>query len=224
MSKELKEFLAEEQMVIGVLGAIGSGKSTLSSQLSEILGVTRVEENFPENPFLKKFYENPAEYSFRSQVWFLKSTIDQMISVESEHPGKSLIFDPANEMNLVYAKTHLDLGWMKEDEYGLYLQLYEILTEKSGVKKPDFFLCIDSKEEVLVERIKKRARPYELHNLEKFPEYLVQLNKNVLEFVNRSGNNIIEINSETDFSSEKNMSRLLGAINRGITQIENFSL
>ena len=224
MSKELKEVLANEQMVIGVIGAIGSGKSTLSSRLSENLGVTRIEENFPLNPFLNKFYENPQEYSFRSQVWFLKSTIDQMISVKSEHPSKSLIFDPANEMNLIYAKTHLDLGWMKEDEYNLYRQLYEILTEKSGVKKPDFFLCITSKTDVLVDRINKRARPYEVNNLAKFPKYLDQLNRNVFEFVNTSCNNIIQVNSETDFTQEKNLLRLTQAINKGIYEMQNFSL
>lgn len=224
MSKELKEFLAEEEISIGVLGAIGSGKSTLSSQLSEQLGITKIEENFPQNPFLDKFYESPAEYSFRSQVWFLKSTIDQMIDVNKEHSGKSLIYDPANEMNLIYAKTHLDLGWMKEDEYNLYLELYEILTQKSGIKKPDFFLCIESSESVLINRIISRGRPYEVANLEKFPKYLGQLNNNVLEFVKTSHNNIIQINSETDFSQLKHMSRLIGAINTGISQIENFSL
>lgn len=201
--------------MIGFVGAIGSGKSTLSGILSNELGVNRIQENFPDNPFLENFYTDPQEYSFRSQVWFLRSTIDQMLSEKSD---KSRVLDPANEMNLLFAKTHLDLGWMNVHEFGLYTELYEILNAKAGIKKPDLFIWTDAPEDTLAKRIIERGRPYELKILSDYPHYLTAL-KDSIKWAARTGTlgNVIYVNTATsNFRDPVQVQGLLNSIGRRI--------
>ncbi|KKU10136.1 MAG: Deoxynucleoside kinase [Candidatus Woesebacteria bacterium GW2011_GWB1_45_5] len=207
----VKERLAKEPITIGVLGPIGSGKSTLCRILSERLNVERIEENFSENPFLKDFYKNPQQFSFRSQLWFLKSTVDQLMEIRE---NRTRILDPANEMNFLYAETHRRLGWMSKHEFEIYNKLYVVLTEKSGIKTPDLYLCINAKLSVLQERIIKRGRPFELTMLKNHPHYLSNLSAEVDAF--RAGN-FLQIDTTHDNSiDETHIDGLMERIKRNI--------
>lgn len=197
MTAELKERLNREPATIGILGPIGSGKTTLSKILSEKLGVQRVEENFPQNPFLENFYAAPAEYSFRSQLWFLKSTIDQLTELPT---NTSRILDPTNEMNYLFAKTHVDMGWMSQHEFNLYSEIYLIFKEKGHIKKPDLYICLNARPYALEDRIKKRGRPYELLMLKNYPEYLIKLGNNVNAFMNGT---VLHVDTSSDNFKDK---------------------
>ncbi|MEM6527219.1 MAG: deoxynucleoside kinase, partial [Chloroflexota bacterium] len=52
---------------IGVEGPIGVGKTTLSTYLKDTLKAELMLEVFEENPFLKKFYEEPECYALQTQ-------------------------------------------------------------------------------------------------------------------------------------------------------------
>lgn len=211
MTTELKERLVNEPKTIGILGAIGSGKSTLSRILSEKLGIERIEEKFPLNPYLNDFYEDPKRSSFDYQFWFLMNTVDQVASVGQ---GKSVILDPANEMNYLYAKTHLDMGWMTQKEFNIYFDAYSLMQEKNRKWKPDLFLRLNPDIEVLKKRIKNRARPYELLMLNKYPEYLVKLSRNVKSYI---GGNVLPVNTSKDnYIDEDHINGLIQIIKRNI--------
>ncbi len=49
---------------ITIEGNIGSGKTTLAHQLAEQYRARLVLEEFADNPFLPKFYADPAQYAF----------------------------------------------------------------------------------------------------------------------------------------------------------------
>lgn len=216
IAKDLKERLAAESLTIGFVGAIASGKSTLSKILSSELNIKRIEENFPENPFLSKFYENHAEYSFRSQTWFLRSTVDQLIVAKRDTLIKSTCLDPANEMNHLFAKTHYNLGWMSLAEFNLYEDLYQTLNEKSGIKKPDLFIWTDAPFEILKKRIIERSRTYELRTLREDHEYLPALRETIKGAV-ISGYlpNVLYVNTaQSNFSDEVCINGLMEAIKR----------
>lgn len=198
MLPEFRERLIKEPVTIGILGPIGSGKTTLSGILAEKLNVYCVEENFPQNPFLENFYGAPAEYSFRSQLWFLKSTIDQLSMLPAD---TSLILDPTNEMNYLFAKTHLDMGWMSQHEFNLYTEVYSIFEEKGHIKKPDLYVILHTDMDVLVPRIRARARPSEMLMLNNYPIYLLKLSRNVNAFM--AGNTI-----SIDTSSPKSLDNI----------------
>ena len=195
MTTEFRERLVNEPKTIGILGPIGSGKTTLSKILSERLDVQSVEENFLQNPFLENFYDAPAEYRFRSQLWFLKSTIDQLSALTT---NTSRVLDPTNEMNYLFAKTHLDMGWMSQHEFNLYTEIYSIFEEKGHIKKPDLYIILHTDMDVLVPRIRARARPSEMLMLDNYPIYLLKLSRNINAFM--AGNTI-----SIDTSSPKSL-------------------
>ncbi len=212
MSKEFKERLNSEPVTIGILGAIGSGKSTLSSILAQELGVERVEENFGQNPFLEKFYGNKKRYSFDSQFWFLTSTVAQLSQVDN---NKSRVLDPSNSMNYIYARTHMDMGWMSEQELDLYRNAYLLFEEVGTVKKPDLQICLDTDVKTLTDRIKKRGRTYETSLLNgEGLQYLSKLNYNVSIF---GGENVLHINASNDnFTDQVNIKNLVSKIKNNL--------
>ncbi len=215
MSKELKEFLANESFVIGTLGAIGSGKSTFSKALADNLEVARIEENFPLNPFLADFYKDQVDYSFKSQLWFLKSTVDQMMNTPEFHTGSAVILDPANEMNFIFAQTHKDMGWMDEREFEVYSELYKILSEKSGVKKPDLYIAMSAGADLLMSRIVTRGRGFEVGMLRNNPKYLVKLNENIARFA-AGKKNVLFIDSEHNYQNPDSLQRVMFTIGEKI--------
>ncbi len=56
---------------VAMSGNIGSGKSTLTTLLSQRLGWQPYYEVVDENPFLPDFYADMARWSFHLQVFFL---------------------------------------------------------------------------------------------------------------------------------------------------------
>jgi deoxyadenosine/deoxycytidine kinase len=49
---------------ITIEGNIGAGKTTLANLLSKHFNARLILEEFAENPFLPKFYENQEQYAF----------------------------------------------------------------------------------------------------------------------------------------------------------------
>ena len=62
---------------IAIEGNIGAGKTTLSQLLSQHYNAKLVLEEFAENPFLTKFYENPKQYAFPLELFFLAERFKQ---------------------------------------------------------------------------------------------------------------------------------------------------
>ena len=62
---------------IAVEGNIGAGKTTLSQLLSQHYNSKLMLEEFAENPFLTKFYENPKQYAFPLELFFLAERFKQ---------------------------------------------------------------------------------------------------------------------------------------------------
>ena len=62
---------------IAIEGVIGAGKTTLANMLAERNGGKLVLEQFEENPFLPKFYEERERYAFQTQLAFLASRFKQ---------------------------------------------------------------------------------------------------------------------------------------------------
>ena len=63
---------------ISIEGNIGSGKTTLAHILSKHYNARLVLEAFAENPFLPKFYENPAQFAFPLELFFMAERYKQL--------------------------------------------------------------------------------------------------------------------------------------------------
>jgi deoxyadenosine/deoxycytidine kinase len=154
-------------------GPLGVGKTTLAKMLVEKLNAQAVLEEVEENPFLLRFYENPHKYAFQTQIFFLLRRYNQASEISQLDLFNSLtISDFLLDKDRIFAKVNLN-----ENEYWLYDQLFQML--KKRITPPDLVIFLQSKTEVLVERIRRRNRKYERSVSAK---YLERINQAFNEF------------------------------------------
>lgn len=140
---------------IVVEGPIGVGKTTLARLLAEEFNARALFEHVEENPFLKKFYDEPGAYGFQAQLFFLLSRYRQQRQLAQQDLfNQSTIADYLFAKDQIFAQTNLD-----GDELALYRQLFNLLN--SRLPKPDLVVYLQARSDVLMERLRKRDRDYE---------------------------------------------------------------
>lgn len=156
-------------MYIAIEGVIGVGKTTLARLLQEAFDADLLLEEFDENPFLAKFYEDRARYAFQTQIFFLLSRYDQQRrAVPSRlRSGRNLVADYTFEKDALFARINL-----RGDELDTYDRLHEALAEK--IPLPDLVVYLRATTDVLMQRITSRDRAYE-RNMEW--DYIADLNE-----------------------------------------------
>jgi len=158
---------------IAIEGVIGAGKTTLAHLLAERNKARLVLEQFEENPFLPKFYEDKKRYAFQTQLAFLASRFKQQQNMTNRDLFDDFIIsDYIFEKDRIFARLNLD-----EDEMGLYDNIYSIMTGISA--KPDLVIYLQSSVERLMDNIGKRGRAYEKHIT---PDYLQELSDSYNQF------------------------------------------
>ena len=136
-------------------GPIGVGKTSLVERLSLHFGAETLLEGAEENPFLKRFYDNPREAAFPAQLYFLFQRSRQMSDLrQGDMFRQRLIADFMLEKDRLFAEINLDA-----DEFKLYDQVYEKMALEAP--PPDLVVYLQAPVDVLMSRIRKRARPQE---------------------------------------------------------------
>jgi deoxyguanosine kinase len=141
---------------ITIEGNIGSGKTTLSTILAKHFNARLILEQFADNPFLPKFYENQAQYAFPLELFFMAERYKQLKElVHTNDLFQSFtISDYLFTKCLLFAKINLP-----EQEFRLYQKLFEII--HTQLVQPDILLYLHAPVSRLQQNIKKRNRPYE---------------------------------------------------------------
>ncbi len=146
--------MADKRYIV-VEGPIGVGKTSLAQMLAEEYGCRAVLEKVTENPFLPRFYSNPATYAFQTQMFFLLSRYQQQRELaQPELFSQNVVCDYLFAKDRIFASVNLD-----EDELVLYQQIYSLLDQR--IPKPDLVIFLQSPSEVLGQRIRMRGRSYE---------------------------------------------------------------
>ncbi len=158
---------------IVVEGPIGAGKTSLARRLADLTGSELILEQVDENPFLPRFYEDRRRYALPTQLFFLVSRVEQARALaQGDLFREASVADFMLEKDMLFAQATLD-----EAEFGLYRQLYEGL--KPQASAPDLVIYLQAAPATLLERAKKRGRPYERHLSE---AYLAELARAYSEF------------------------------------------
>ena len=140
---------------IVIEGPIAVGKTTFTSRLAEALGARVVLEESEENPFLRRFYENPEKYAFATQIFFLMNRYRQQQELaQHELFDQGVVCDYLFAKDEIFARLNLD-----DAEYALYQQIYRMLDAR--LPRPDLVVYLEARSEVLWKRLQRRDRPYE---------------------------------------------------------------
>lgn len=181
---------------IAIEGVIGVGKTSLSKLLSERHNARLVLEQFKDNPFLPKFYEDRERYAFPTQMAFLASRFQQQQDMLSKDLFQQMIIsDYIFEKDRIFAR--LNLG---EDELALYDSIFDIMTGISA--KPDLVIYLQSSVDRLMHNIRQRDRDYERHISRSYLEELSEAYNHFFYHYNKSPLMIINT-TEVDFVNNK---------------------
>jgi len=188
---------------IVIEGNIGAGKTTLASRIAEQFNARLILEQFSDNPFLPKFYEDPEKYSFPLELSFLASRYKQL----NDELGSQDIFKTFTVADYYFMKSLVfAASTLKGDEYNLYRQIFYIIY--SSLPKPDIYVYLHISTERLLKNIRARGREYEKSIT---GEYLKKIQDSYFTFFKQNPENrylVIDINN-VDFVSNENHYRLI---------------
>ena len=177
---------------ITVEGNIGAGKTTLTNLLAKHFNAKTVLEEFADNPFLSKFYDNPKQYAFPVELFFMAERYKQLKEMnQSKDMFQTVtISDYLFTKCLLFAKVTLP-----EEEFRLYQKLFDII--HSQLTFPDVLIYLHAPVSKLQLNIKKRNRPYEQNIPD---EYLFNLQETYTSYIKQHNIKTIIIDaSNADF-------------------------
>jgi deoxyguanosine kinase len=142
---------------IAVEGPIGVGKSSLAEILGQELSARVILDERPqENPFLGAFYRDQRRHAMSVQLFFLLQRYAQQGELQQGDlfSRGGVVTDYIFEKDRLFASLNLT-----DDELTLYDRIYQML--KVRTVRPDLIVYLQARTEVLVDRIRRRARPEE---------------------------------------------------------------
>jgi deoxyguanosine kinase len=155
---------------IAIEGPIGVGKTSLAERLATRLDATTVLED-AENPFLADFYAGRAGAALQAQLFFLLNRHRQQAGLrQGDLFAQSMVSDYLFDKDKIFAYLNLD-----DNELFIYQRLYDVLAR--DVASPDLVIYLQAPTDVLLRRLRDRAKEGERETLEPDPGYLRELNE-----------------------------------------------
>lgn len=201
---------------ITVEGNIGAGKTTLSHLLAKHYNARLVLEEFADNPFLAKFYEQPQQYAFPVELFFMAERYKQLKEmVHSKDLFQSVtISDYLFTKCLLFAKVNLP-----EEEFRLYQKLFDIIHQQ--LMFPDIVIYLHAPVQRLQQNIRKRNRPYELNIPD---QYLFNLQETYTSYIKQHNITTIFIDAaNADFlGNPAHLQVVIEALEKDIEQGQHY--
>src|SRR5919109_4082971 len=155
---------------IAIEGPIGVGKTALAQRLATRLDATAVLEE-GENPFLPDFYAGRPGAALQTQLFYLLNRHQQQLSLrQGDLFAQMTVADYLFDRDKIFAYLNLD-----DNELFIYQRLYELLAR--DVPTPDLVIYLQAPTDVLVKRLRDRAKQEETETPEPDPDYVREVNE-----------------------------------------------
>jgi len=194
---------------IAIEGNIGAGKTSLATKIANDHNGRLILEQFDDNPFLAKFYDNPERYAFPLELSFLAERYQQL---RTELSNQELfhdftISDYFLNKSVIFARKTLN-----EDEYQLFFRLFNIMN--ANLPRPELLVHLYVNTHRLQTNIQMRGRSYE----QKIPDdYLEKIQSSYFDYLKQQSKLrilLLDINA-LDFVKHKSHYHLIvDAINQ----------
>ena len=193
---------------ITIEGNIGAGKTTLSHLLSKHFNARLILEAFADNPFLPKFYENPQQFAFPLELFFMAERYKQLKDLlHTQDLFNSItISDYLFTKCLLFAKVNLPT-----DEFRLYQNLFDILHHQ--LVQPDLLIYLHAPVTKLQQNIKKRNRSYEQQIGD---DYLFSIQETYTQYIKQHNVKTLFVDAgNADFlGNEKHLQTIIDALDK----------
>jgi deoxyadenosine/deoxycytidine kinase len=155
---------------IAIEGPIGAGKTALAHRLAARLDAATVLEE-GGNPFLADFYAGRPGSALQSQLFYLLNRHRQQVSLRQANLfAQTTVADYLFDKDKIFAYLNLD-----DNELFIYQRLYDLLAR--DVASPDLVVYLQAPTDVLVKRVRDRARDAADDTPRPEPSYLRELNE-----------------------------------------------
>jgi deoxyguanosine kinase len=155
---------------LAIEGPIGVGKTSLTERLATRLDAATVLED-SENPFLAEFYAGRAGSALQAQLFYLLNRHRQLMSLrQASLFAQTTLCDYLFDKDKIFAYLNLD-----DNELFIYQRLYDLLAK--DVPSPDLVVYLQAPTDVLVKRLRERARDPERETPDPSPDYVRELNE-----------------------------------------------
>lgn len=201
---------------ITVEGNIGAGKTTLTNLLANHFNAKAVLEEFADNPFLSKFYENQQQYAFPVELFFMAERYKQLKEMLSTKD----LFQTVTVSDYLFTKCLLFAKvTLPTEEFRLYQKLFDII--HTQLPHPDILIYLHAPVHKLQSNIKKRNRPYEQNIPD---EYLFNLQETYTNYIKQHNLKTIFIDaSNADFlNNPKHFNVVLEALEANFSEGQQY--
>ncbi len=201
---------------VTIEGNIGAGKTTLTHLLSKHFNARLILEEFADNPFLPKFYENPGQYAFPLELFFMAERYKQLKDLlQTKDMFQTItVSDYLFTKCLLFAKVNLP-----EEEFRLYQKLFEIINPQ--IPQPEILIYLHCPVQKLQENIKKRNREYE----QQIPnDYLFNLQETYTQYIKQHHIKTLFVDaSNADFlGNELHLKTIINALDKDYEEGQHF--
>lgn len=182
--------------LIAIEGNIGSGKTSLATNLAESTKAKLVLEQFADNPFLPRFYADQDANAFPLELFFMAERFQQLKNEVTNLDvfSRLIVSDYMFTKSLIFAKVTLG-----EDEFRLYQRLFGIINPNLPV--PDLIVYLNASIPQLLNNIAERGRAYE-QDIQ--AAYLQKLHDTYMDYFKQQPNLRILILNMTDSDYYRN--------------------
>lgn len=200
----------QNKQLICIEGNIGSGKSTLTKALAELIGAKAMFEPVGENPYLDLFYNNPKRYGLEMQFWLMSKRFE-MHEQAIRHiweTGQSVIMDRSIYGDWVFSKRNWLDGNIEDVGYKSYLKHREVMNRY--LLTPHTVLWLHVHPVTCQDRINTRGRDCEKTIPLEYLQGLHTLHAELMEEMRNRGSKVVALDWDVPFQSVSDVAAQLG--------------